>query len=79
MTQTRTAAELSIVIPTLGREVLRQSVRAIATGSVQPGAIVLSHQGPVGAMDDMLREFGAPVSALAICSRPRACPCLAAW
>jgi GT2 family glycosyltransferase len=57
MTQARTAAELSIVIPTLGREVLRQSVRAIASGSMKPGAIVLSHQGPVGAMDDMLREF----------------------
>jgi GT2 family glycosyltransferase len=33
-------------------------VRAIATGSVKPGAIVLSHQGPAGAMDEMLREFG---------------------
>ncbi len=60
----RVAAELSIVIPTLGRACLRDSVRAIATGSVKPGAIVLSHQGPPGAMDEMLREFaqyGVPI------------------
>lgn len=64
MTGTRVAADLSIVIPTLGRACLRDSVRAIATGSVQPGAIVLSHQGLAGAMDEMLREFaqyGVPI------------------
>lgn len=67
MTETRIAPDLSIVIPTLGREVLRQSVRAIATGSMQPGAIVLSHQGRPGSMDAMLQEFaqyGVPVQYL---------------
>jgi len=67
MTETRIATDLSIVIPTLGRECLRQSVRAIATGSVRPGVIVLSHQGPEGSMDAMLREFtqyGVPVQYL---------------
>jgi GT2 family glycosyltransferase len=64
MTETPIAAELSIVIPTLGRECLRQSVRAIATGSMRPGAIVLSHQGAAGSMDAMLEEFaqyGVPI------------------
>jgi GT2 family glycosyltransferase len=64
MTETRIARDLSIVIPTLGRACLRESVRAIATGSMQPAAIVLSHQGPAGSMDAMLHEFtqyGVPV------------------
>jgi len=64
MSGTRVAAELSIVIPTLGRACLRDSVRAIATGSVKPSTIVLSHQGPPGSMDEMLREFaqyGVPI------------------
>ena len=42
MSRAQIAAELSIVIPTLGRACLRDSVRAIATGSMKPGAIVLS-------------------------------------
>jgi GT2 family glycosyltransferase len=57
MTETRIATDLSIVIPTLGRACLRDSVRAIATGSMQPVEIVLSHQGLAGSMDAMLREF----------------------
>jgi GT2 family glycosyltransferase len=67
MTETRIATDLSIVIPTLGRACLKDSVRAIATGSMQPGVIVLSHQGPAGSMDAMLREFaeyGVPVQYL---------------
>jgi GT2 family glycosyltransferase len=64
MTETRIATDLSIVIPTLGRDCLRDSVRAIATGSVKPFEIVLSHQGAIGSMDAMLREFtqyGIPI------------------
>src|ERR1700674_5430506 len=64
MTETRIATDLSIVIPTLGRDCLRDSVRAIATGSVRPFEIVLSHQGAIGSMDAMLREFaqyGIPI------------------
>jgi GT2 family glycosyltransferase len=57
MSETRIATDLSIVIPTLGRACLRDSVRAIATGSMRPAEIVLSHQGSVGSMDAMLREF----------------------
>jgi GT2 family glycosyltransferase len=57
MSEKRIAHHLSVVIPTLGRDCLRGSVRAIATGTVLPAEIVLSHQGPVGAMNDMLREF----------------------
>jgi GT2 family glycosyltransferase len=51
------AKALTIVIPTLGRDCLRDSVRAIASGSMRPAEIVLSHQGIPGSMDSMLREF----------------------
>jgi GT2 family glycosyltransferase len=51
------ATNFSVVIPTLGRECLRDSVRAIATGSMVPAEIILSHQGVPGSLDAMLREF----------------------
>ena len=63
-TETRTAKNLSIVIPTLGRACLRDCVRAIATGTMTPAEIIISHQGPIGALDTMLielAEFGAPI------------------
>ena len=64
MTEQRTASQLTVVIPTLGRECLRDSVQAIAQGSMLPAEIVLSHQGEIGAMDAMLRDFrqfGIPI------------------
>jgi GT2 family glycosyltransferase len=51
------ARDLTVVIPTLGRECLRGCLKAIADGSMVPAEIVLSHQGPAGAMDSMLRDF----------------------
>ncbi len=57
MSERRIAKQLTIVIPTLGRDCLRASVRAIANGTVLPAQIVLSHQGPAGSLDAMLREF----------------------
>jgi len=51
------ATNFTVVIPTLGRECLRESVRAIATGTMVPTEIILSHQGVQGSMDGMLRDF----------------------
>jgi len=52
-----TSENLTVVIPTLGRPCLRESVGAIAAGSVHPAQLVIAHQGPVGALDQMLHEF----------------------
>jgi GT2 family glycosyltransferase len=57
MTDKPIAADFTVVIPTLGRQCLRDSVLAIVDGSVVPAEIILSHQGAVGSMDDMMREF----------------------
>ena len=57
MTATPIATDLTVVIPTLGRECLRDSVRALAEGTLRPVHIVLAHQGTPGALDAMLQEF----------------------
>jgi hypothetical protein len=51
------SSNLTVVIPTVGRNCLRDSVRAIANGSVRPAQLVIAHQGPIGALDPMLEEF----------------------
>jgi GT2 family glycosyltransferase len=38
-------SEISIVIPTLGREILRQSLAAIADGTAWPAELIVVHQG----------------------------------
>jgi GT2 family glycosyltransferase len=53
----RIASNLTVVIPTLGRDCLRDSVRALAEGSMRPVQIVLAHQGRPGALASMLQEF----------------------
>jgi GT2 family glycosyltransferase len=58
MTDKPIASNFTVVIPTLGRPCLRDSVLAIARGTVLPAEIILSHQGAVGSMDAMMREFG---------------------
>src|ERR1700751_3418916 len=58
MTDKSIASDFTVVIPTLGRPCLRDSVRAINDGTVLPTEIILSHQGVPGSMDEMLREFG---------------------
>jgi GT2 family glycosyltransferase len=50
-------SRFTVVIPTLGRECLRQSVRAIAAGTVLPAEIILSHQGSPESMRAMLLEL----------------------
>lgn len=57
MKDTPVAANISVVIPTLGRECLRESVAAIAAGTNLPYEIILSHQGVPGSMDTMLEDF----------------------
>jgi GT2 family glycosyltransferase len=57
MTPLATAPDLTVVIPTLGRECLRQSVGALANGTMRPVHIVLAHQGVPGALAGMLEEF----------------------
>jgi GT2 family glycosyltransferase len=64
VTSRATATDLTIVIPTLGRDTLKETVRSIAEGSMLPAEIVISHQGTVGSMDTMLpelRQFGVPI------------------
>jgi len=57
MTDKPIASNITVVIPTLGRPCLRDSVLAIVAGTLLPAEIILSHQGAVGSMDAMLREF----------------------
>jgi GT2 family glycosyltransferase len=59
MTDKPIARDFSVVIPTLGRDCLRESVRAINDGTVLPAELILSHQGVAGSMDAMLREFSS--------------------
>ncbi|HWM65668.1 MAG TPA: glycosyltransferase family 2 protein [Steroidobacteraceae bacterium] len=51
------ASDFTVVIPTLGRQCLKESVQAIVDGTVRPAEIILSHQGAVGSMDAMMQEF----------------------
>jgi GT2 family glycosyltransferase len=57
MTDKPIADNFSVVIPTLGRQCLRDSVLSIAGGTLVPREIILSHQGAVGSMDALLREL----------------------
>jgi GT2 family glycosyltransferase len=59
MTAKPIAIDLTVVIPTLGRECLRDSVQALADGSMRPVEIILAHQGTPGALAPMLRDFAA--------------------
>src|SRR5580704_11098936 len=59
MTAKPIASNLTVVIPTLGRECLRDSVRALAEGSMRPVEIILAHQGVPAAMAPMLADFAA--------------------
>jgi Glycosyl transferase family 2 len=56
--QTKPIADnFTVVIPTLGRECLRHTLRAISNGTLLPAQIVLAHQGAAGSLDAMLAEF----------------------
>ena len=53
------ASNLTVVIPTLGRDCLRDSVAALANGTMRPAELILAHQGVPGALAPMLAEFAA--------------------
>ena len=72
MTDKPIAADFTVVIPTLGRQCLKESVLSIVAGTVVPAEIILSHQGAVGSMDAMMEEFSRlPVKVTYIHSNQR--------
>ena len=54
-----TAADVSVVIPTLGRELLRGCLEALAAANVHPARVIVVDQGRVDALERMAREFCA--------------------
>lgn len=52
-----TATEMSVVIPTLGRELLRGCLKALASGTVLPAQVIVVDQGRVDLLQRMSREF----------------------
>jgi GT2 family glycosyltransferase len=52
-----TAEDLTVVIPTLGRPVLRRCLESLASGSTLPGEVIVVDQGRVAAIEAMAREF----------------------
>lgn len=58
----RVAHDLTVVIPTLGRPILKEALRAIAAGSAQPARLVIVHQGDDPAVRDWIDEIGEQLS-----------------
>jgi GT2 family glycosyltransferase len=52
-----TATDLSVVIPTLGRELLRGCLAALASADIRPAEIIVVDQGRVAALERMADEF----------------------
>jgi GT2 family glycosyltransferase len=52
-----TAADISVVIPTLGRPLLRGCLEALATADVSPAEVVVVDQGRVAVLQHMAAEF----------------------
>jgi GT2 family glycosyltransferase len=59
MTASPIAPDLTVVIPTLGRDCLRDSVAALANGTLRPFELILAHQGVPGALAAMIADFTA--------------------
>lgn len=51
-----TAEDLTVVIPTLGREILRESLGALAVGSELPARVIVVHQGNDPEVAEWARE-----------------------
>lgn len=51
------AGDLTVVIPTLGREILRESLDALARGAVVPARVVVVHQGDDPRVRDWVDEI----------------------
>jgi GT2 family glycosyltransferase len=52
-----TATDLSVVIPTLGRELLRGCLGALASADIRPAEVIVVDQGRVAALERMSDEF----------------------
>jgi len=50
------ADDLTVVIPTLGREILRESLAALAAGSELPARVIVVHQGEDARVGEWARE-----------------------
>jgi GT2 family glycosyltransferase len=57
MTSLRTAPDLSVVIPTLGRPILARALDALAAGTRLPAEVIVVDQGRSPLVETMLREF----------------------
>lgn len=67
--------DISVVIPTLGREILEEALYWIAAGSAWPGGLVVVDQGPNPAVEDWtkkLRSIGIHAEYLPSSQRGRA-------
>ena len=54
-----TADDVSVVIPTLGRELLRRCLEALAAADVRPARVFVVDQGRMNALERMAEEFHA--------------------
>jgi GT2 family glycosyltransferase len=54
-----TADDVSVVIPTLGRELLRRCLEALVAADVRPARVFVVDQGRVNALERMAEEFHA--------------------
>lgn len=69
------AGDISVLIPTLGRVILQESLYRIGAGSVWPGELVIVHQGDnpqVAQWLDKLRDLGIKVRHIRSAQRGRA-------
>jgi glycosyltransferase involved in cell wall biosynthesis len=52
-----TDSDLTVVIPTLGRSLLRRVLEALAAGDVRPVAVVVVDQGRVPAIEQLATDW----------------------
>lgn len=57
MTSLRTASDLSVVIPTLGRPILARALDALAAGTRLPAEVIVVDQGRSTVVETVAREF----------------------
>ena len=71
----REQSEITVVIPTLGRTILRRSLDAIAAGTLRPAEVIVVDQGQSAEVEGMLRDLqarGIPARWLPSAERGRA-------
>ena len=58
----RVAHDLTVLIPTLGRPILREALQSIVDGDVHPARLVVVHQGDGPAVREWLADIASPLS-----------------